>query len=197
MDAIETRNGRRLTWLGYVTICVSVGGWVAVNWSRSGDTPAILAVVAMVGLWAGSAGVAYGDRLRGKLGPGEAIRPRNGVLVLPLFILLAVFWRSLDTFSPWWLFALPTFTYDLVQSVGIPQWPALAVTAVLALPQFFLVIVIWNAVVVKLVQEVFGRRSPIVEVIRGIGSGVDTTGDAPTGKHRWNVWVGQAVAAPS
>jgi len=50
---------------------------------------------------------------------------------------------------------------------------------------------------VKLVQEVFGRRSPIVEVIRGIGSGVDTTGDAPTGKHRWNVWVGQAVAAPS
>ena len=196
MGAIETRNGRRLAWLGYLTIFVSVAGWVAVNWSRSGDTPAILAVVGMIGLWAGSAGVAYGDRLRGKLGPGEAIRPRNGVLVLPLFILLAVFWRSLDTFSPWWLLALPTTTYDLVEGVGIPQWAALAVTAVLAVPQCFMVIIIWNAVVVKLVQEVFGRRSPIVEVIRGIGSGVDTTGDAPTGTHRWNVWVGQAVAAP-
>ena len=59
MGAIETRNGRRLAWLGYLTIVVSVAGWVAVNWSRSGDTPAILAVVGMIGLWAGSAGVAY------------------------------------------------------------------------------------------------------------------------------------------
>jgi hypothetical protein len=203
MAAIETRlatddaarTGRRLAWLGYLTIVASIGGWIAVNWSRSGHTPTILAVIAMVGAWGGSAGVAYGDLLRARLGPDEAIRPRSGFAALPLMILLAIFYRSLDTFSPWWLLSLPTLTYELVQGVGVPQWPALALTAVLALPELAMVIAVWNVVIVKLAQLVFGRRNPVVELIRGIGSGVDTAGDAPTGRHRWNPWVGQAVAA--
>jgi hypothetical protein len=44
---------------------------------------------------------------------------------------------------------------------------------------------------------VFGRRSVVVETIRGVAGGVDLDEDAPSGKHKWNMWVGDPVARAS
>lgn len=191
------RAGWRLVWLGYLTIAASVGGYVALNWNDSGEAPTLIGIAAAVGLWAGSGSVAYGERLRGRLGPGEAIRPRNGILGLVALVVIVLFYKTLDEVGPWWLLTLPTTTHDLLVGIGLPFWPAAITTAILAVPEVIIMVMLANVLVAKPLQMAFGRRSVVVETIRGVAGGVDLDEDAPSGKHRWNMWVGDPVAPAS
>jgi peptidoglycan/LPS O-acetylase OafA/YrhL len=193
-DAAEAvRAGRRLAWLGYLTIAASIGGWVALDWNDSSDAPALTGIVAAIGIWAGSGGVAYGDRLRGRLGPGEAIRPGNGILGLGVLVVIVLFSKTLEEIGPWWLLTPPIVTHDLLLGIGVPFWPAAFATAVLAVPEVIVMVMLANILVAKPLQMVFGRRSVVVETVRGVAGGVDLDEDTPSGRHNWNMWVGDPV----
>jgi hypothetical protein len=144
---------------------------VALNWNDSGEAPTLIGIAAAVGLWAGSGSVAYGERLRGRLGAGEAIRPRNGILGLVALVVIVLFYKTLDEIGPWWLLTLPTTTHDLLAGIGLPFWPAVT-TAILAAPEVIIMVMLANVLVAKPLQLVFGRRSVVVETIRGVAGGV-------------------------
>lgn len=198
-DAAQVvRKGRRLAWLGYLTIAASVGGYVALDWNDSSDSAALIGIAAAIGIWAGSGSVAYGDRLRGRLGPGEAIRPRNGILGLVALVVIVLFYKTLEHVGPWWLLTLPTMTHDLLCGIGVPFWPAAIATAILAVPEVIIMVLLANVLVAKPLQMVFGRRSVVVETVRGVAGGVDLDEDTPSGRHAWNMWVGEpAVPTPA
>jgi hypothetical protein len=64
-------------------------------------------------------------------------------------------------------------------------------------PEVIIMVMLANVLVAKPLQLVFGRRSVVVETIRGVAGGVDLDEDAPSGKHKWNMWVGDPVAPAS
>jgi hypothetical protein len=191
-DAAATaRAGRRLVWLGYVVMLAPLTGSIAVTMSRPGGPSITVLLIAVVGIWAGHGLVAYGERLRGRLGPGEALRPCRGLLALPFLAALVCFGSAIEHFGAWWLVLLPMTTYDVLAGAGLPQWAALPVTAVIAVPELFLAVALSNLLVVKPAQKVVGRQGPMLDAVRGLVKGFDLAKDAPAGKHKWNLWIGE------
>ena len=192
--AAAARSGRRLVWLGYVILFVPFTGAVAVTLSRPGGPSMAALLIAVAGLWAGHGVVAYGEKLRGRLGPGEAIHVRRGLLGLPFLVALVSFGSAIEHFGVWWLMVLPTSTYDVLAGAGLPQWAAFPVTAVIAVPELFLTVALTNLLVVKPAQKVVGCEGPMLEAVRGLVNGYNLGKDAPAGKHKWNLWIGEPVA---
>jgi hypothetical protein len=84
---------------------------------------------------------------------------------------IVLFYKTLDEIGPWWLLTLPTTTHDLLAGIGLPFWPAVT-TAILAAPEVIIMVMLANVLVAKPLQLVFGRRSVVVETIRGVAGGV-------------------------
>jgi hypothetical protein len=193
--ASSRRVGFWLSRLGYVVMLAPLAGCVVVTVRGSGGPSSMALLIAVIGLWVGSGGIAYGDKLRGELEPREAIRVRRGLLGLPFCVALVSFGPALEDFGIWWVFLLPHLTYGIVAGAGVPHWPALAVTVVLAVPELFLTAAATQFLVVAPAQKVFGRQSPVVDTVRGLVGGVDVTEDKRSGRHKWNMWVGEPLTS--
>jgi hypothetical protein len=94
-----------------------------------------------------------------------------GYLTIAALVVIVLFYKTLDEIGPWWLLTLPTTTHDLLAGIGLPFWPAVT-TAILAAPEVIIMVMLANVLVAKPLQLVFGRRSVVVETIRGVAGGV-------------------------
>jgi hypothetical protein len=67
-----------------------------------------------------------------------------GYLTIAALVVIVLFYKTLDEIGPWWLLTLPTTTHDLLAGIGLPFWPAPITTAILAVPEVIIMVMLAN-----------------------------------------------------
>jgi hypothetical protein len=187
--------GRWLVRAGYAVILTSIATAIVVSVSVWGDSSSLALVGCLVVAWAGSGLLAYGRKLRGELLPG-AFRLSRGLLSLPFGLLLAYYGPAIEQLGAWWALLLPHETFDLLASIGVPHWPALMLTVVVAPVELIVTAFVSQLLIVSPLTALLGRGSPVVESVRDLVGGIEVEHSDPmptAGFRESTVWAGESA----
>jgi hypothetical protein len=187
----DTRAGRLWIRTGYAVLFVALAAAFVVSIDAWGQTSSFSLLGCVVVMWVGSGLIAFGRKLRGELAPG-AFRVSKGLLSLPFGLVLAYFGPAIEHFGVWWGLLLPHVTFDLVSAIGLPHWPALVLTLIVAPFELFITAAISQMLVIAPLSAVLGSDHPIVESVRDMVGGVGVTHDEP-GRHETTAWAGESM----